>query len=184
MTPSSGRRPRTRLDEARVRAHHRPMSKEPKESRHKDAHERRRSLEETILDLCAAAGAQKSIDPIEAAKAFSAIARRRRRWLAQLAASCALGRHRSRSARKARHLPQGQARRPGRFSRRLPAWPAAQRLIRARGAGVLFACPPIGGEADVLTQRAVDVIEAPQDICGVEFFPPPARSSRNQPDRA
>ncbi len=47
------------------------MSKEPKESRHKDAHERRRSLEETILDLCAAAGAQKSIDPIEAAKAFS-----------------------------------------------------------------------------------------------------------------
>lgn len=47
------------------------MTKEPKESRHKDAHERRRSLEETILELCAGAGPQKTIDPIEAAKAFS-----------------------------------------------------------------------------------------------------------------
>lgn len=47
------------------------MSKEPKESRHREAHERRRSLEETILDLCAEAGAQKTIDPSAAAKAFS-----------------------------------------------------------------------------------------------------------------
>lgn len=46
-------------------------SKEPKESRHKEAHERRRSLEETILDLCAEAGPQKTIDPTDAAKAFS-----------------------------------------------------------------------------------------------------------------
>lgn len=49
----------------------RAMTKEPKESRHKDAHERRRSLEETILDLCAEAGPQKTIDPSAAAKAFA-----------------------------------------------------------------------------------------------------------------
>ena len=47
------------------------MEKEPKESRHKDAHERRRTLEDTILQLCSEAGPQKSIDPIDAAKAFS-----------------------------------------------------------------------------------------------------------------
>ena len=47
------------------------MTKEPKESRHKDAHERRRSLEETILELCAEVGPEKSIDPIAAAQAFS-----------------------------------------------------------------------------------------------------------------
>jgi hypothetical protein len=48
------------------------MSKEPKESRHAEAHERRRSLEETILDMCQDAGAGKTIDPIAAARAFSA----------------------------------------------------------------------------------------------------------------
>ncbi|MFN3892840.1 MAG: DUF3253 domain-containing protein [Beijerinckiaceae bacterium] len=47
------------------------MSQERKESRHKEAHERRRSLEETILELCAEAGPQKTIDPIQAAKAFA-----------------------------------------------------------------------------------------------------------------
>jgi hypothetical protein len=47
------------------------MSKEPKESRHTEAHERRRSLEDTILDICAKAGPDKTIDPSAAAKAFS-----------------------------------------------------------------------------------------------------------------
>jgi hypothetical protein len=49
--------------------HH--MTKEPKESRHAEAHERRRSLEDTILELCAEVGPQKTIDPIKAAQAFS-----------------------------------------------------------------------------------------------------------------
>ncbi|MDP2356693.1 MAG: DUF3253 domain-containing protein [Beijerinckiaceae bacterium] len=47
------------------------MTKEPKESSHKEAHERRRSLEETILELCAEVGPHKSIDPIQAARAFA-----------------------------------------------------------------------------------------------------------------
>jgi hypothetical protein len=45
--------------------------KEPKESSHKEAHARRRSLEETILELCAEAGTQKTVDPFAAARAFS-----------------------------------------------------------------------------------------------------------------
>ncbi|MBX9759572.1 MAG: DUF3253 domain-containing protein [Beijerinckiaceae bacterium] len=47
------------------------MEKEPKESRHTAAHERRRSLEDTILELCAQAGPEKSICPTDAAKAFA-----------------------------------------------------------------------------------------------------------------
>lgn len=45
--------------------------KQPKESRHTAAHERRRSLEDTILELCADAGPDKSICPTDAAKAFA-----------------------------------------------------------------------------------------------------------------
>jgi hypothetical protein len=78
MTLSDGSRQSLRkavsLDAKARGAHHSAMTsepKEPKESRHKDAHERRRSLEDTILQLCADAGAAKTIDPIVAARTFS-----------------------------------------------------------------------------------------------------------------
>ena len=45
--------------------------KEPKELKHTAAHERRRSLEDTILELCVEVGPEKSICPTDAAKAFA-----------------------------------------------------------------------------------------------------------------
>lgn len=47
------------------------MTQENKDSRHAAAHERRRTLEETIVELCAQVGAEKTICPTDAAKAFA-----------------------------------------------------------------------------------------------------------------